>query len=79
MSLLQKLITTERYNIWYKQRYRIESTQQNCKITVRVFPLSTRERKILHRTFQYKYIATQSRFYILLCECKGKGMTANKV
>ena len=71
--------TTERYNIWYKQCYRIESTQQNYKITVCVFPLFTMKGKILHRTFQYNYIAIQSRFYILLCECKGKGMTADKV
>ena len=56
-----------------------ESAQQNCKITVCVFPLLTMERKILHRIFQYNYIAIQSPFYILLCECKGKGMTANKV
>ena len=31
------------------------------------------------QTFQYNYIAIQPPFYILLCECKGKGMTANKV
>ena len=35
--------------------------------------------KILHRTFQYNYIAIQSRFYILIRECKGKGMTTDKV
>ena len=61
------LSTTERYNIWYKQCYRIKSTQQNCKITVCVFPLLVMERKILHRTFQYnQYSNSVSLLYFAL-------------
>ena len=37
------------------------------------------ERQNITQTFQYIYIAIQSRFHILLSECKGKGMTADKV